>query len=474
MKDPEVLYRERLARYSTACYNEMPDRVPLRVFAEEFAAKYCGYTNYEAACQPELQFDVNRRFAVETGIDAIQANSIVNWFGMQKALGWEGITFPGIGLPVDAANQWSEPTTEEQAFLRHDEYSEFVDDPTAFLVNRWMPRFTRHLRSSGEPVTFGHTMSLISGVRAFDHFFSIWGAKTEELKQAGVVPAVASVLKAPLDILADKLRGYVNLCYDLNERRDKVIAACEALMPHLFQLVAGGADPSGQIPSIIWMHRGAVPFVSHRDFRDIYWATLKPIIEELWARGSQLILYAEGNWDHHLNAFAELPEKSVIFHVDRTSLIQAHNVLGSKFCISGGVPLHLLSNGTPDEVRAWCKWVIDTVAREGGYIMDASGLIMNDAQVENVRAMIDFTLDYGTYSQGSSGLRPVEELRPQLRPQGNHLPLPQQRREPGVCVPWSDAREGLPALEGDETIARRAWERVDSLGYGFCWTCLTW
>ena len=182
------LYRQRLTRYVTALYNQKPDRVPLRVFAEEFAAKYCGYTNYEVACDHELQFDVNRRFAVETGIDAIQTNSIVNWFGMQKALGWDGITFPGIGLPVDATNQWSEPTTEEGAFLKADEYDEFIEDPTAFLVNTWLPRFTTHLRRPGEPVTWDHNMSLINGILAYDHFFGTWGAKTAELVQAGVIP----------------------------------------------------------------------------------------------------------------------------------------------------------------------------------------------------------------------------------------------------------------------------------------------
>ena len=109
-------------------------------------------------------------------------------------------------------------------------------------------------------------------------FFNAWGEAHVKLINSGIVPAVSSVLKAPLDILGDKLRGYVNLSYDLFERRDKVIAACESLMPHLFQVVAGGADKDGLIPSIIWMHRGCVPFISHKDFDEIYWPTLKPII----------------------------------------------------------------------------------------------------------------------------------------------------------------------------------------------------
>jgi len=474
--DPQVEYQKRLKRYVTAMYNEVPDRIPLRIFAEEFAAKYCGYTNYEAAVNYELQFDINRRFAVETGIDAIQTNSVVNWFGMQKALGWEGITFPGIGLPVDSVNQWSEPTTEQAAFLKAVEYDLFIEDPTGFLVNLWLPRFTRHIEPAGRPVTFEHNMSLINGILAYDRFFTTWGAKTAELIQAGIVPAVAAVLKAPLDILGDKLRGYINLVYDLNERREKIIAACEALMPHLFNLVAGGADPEGNIPSIIWMHRGCVPFISHKDFREIYWPTLKPIIEELWNRGSQVIFYAEGNWDHHLESFAELPEKSIIFHCDKTDIFRAHKILGQKFCLSGGIPNELLALGTPDEVKAACKRVIDGVAREGGYIMDASALIMNDARIENVRALIDFTLEYGVYNQSGAGSASLDEIkkRPRSVSIDNPFDSKDPKRKPGVCIPWEEKRAELPKIVGDEELTRKTWEEVDSMGYRFLWVNLTW
>jgi hypothetical protein len=473
--DLKVEYQNKLNRYVTAMYNEVPDRIPLRIFAEEFAAKYCGYTNYDVAVDHVLQFDVNRRFAVETGIDAIQTNSVVNWFGMQKAIGWEGINYPGIGLPVDTVNQWSEPATDEDAFLKAAEYDQFIEDPTAFLVNYWLPRFTRHIQPTGDPVTYEHNMSLINGIMAYNQFFNTWGAKTLELIEAGVVPAVASVLKAPLDIMGDKLRGYVNLCYDLHDRRDKVLAACEALMPHLLNLVLGGADSERNIPSIIWMHRGCIPFISRKDFDEIYWPTLKPIVEELWARGHQIIFYAEGNWDHHLIDFAELPEKSIIFHCDKTNIFKAHEILGSKFCLSGGIPNELLAMGTPEEVRAACKRVIDEVAQDGGYIMDANALIMNDAQVENVEAMISYTLDYGVYNGTSMNTDRLEEIKhsPRTAPtSGMHYK--EQNRRPGVCIPWEHKRNELPEIVEREELTQKVWEEVDSLGYGFCWVNLTW
>jgi hypothetical protein len=483
----EQLYRQRLQRYVTAMSNEKADRVPIRVFSEEFSAKYCGYDNYAPAVDLDLQFDVNRRFAVETGIDAVPVNSIVNWFGMQKALGWKGITFPGIGLPVDSINQWTEPGTEEGAFLRADEYDEFIDDPTAFLVNAWLPRFTAHVQPLGGPVSFEHNMSLINGVLAYSKFFQTWGAKQNELIQAGVVPAVGSVLKAPLDILGDKLRGYLNLSYDLHDHRDKVVRACEALMPHLTRVVLGAADPQGRIPSIIWMHRGSVPFISREDFREIYWPTLKPIVEELWRHGHQIVFYGEGDWTAHLGSFAELPDRSMIFHVDKTDILEAKRVLGGRFCLSGGIDNEILALGSRHDVEDRCRFVIDAVARDGGYIMDAGALLLSDAKIENVEAMIEFTLDYGTYSRSGGGPgRPAGKGRsevPAARPPGQTggegpggggISSGTQRRPPGVCIPWEEKKKDLPPFEANEELARKTWEEVDALGYSFCWTNLTW
>jgi hypothetical protein len=246
-------------------------------------------------------------------------------------------------------------------------------------------------------------------------------------------------------------------------------------MPHLLNLVLGGADPEGNIPSIIWMHRGCIPFISRQDFDEIYWPTLKPIVEELWARGHQIIFYAEGNWNHHLKDFAELPEKSIIFHCDKTDIFKAHQILGDKFCLSGGIPNELLSMGEPEEVRATCKRVIDGVAQDGGYVMDASALIMNDARIENVEAMIEFTLDYGVYNPSGTTTSSLEEIKKVTRPfPTSSLHYREQKRRPGVCIPWEEKRNELPGIVEREELAQKVWEDVDSLGYGFCWVNLTW
>ena len=229
-------------------------------------------------------------------------------------------------------------------------------------------------------------------------YFSAFPGQGERLrKECGTVSAISGILKAPLDIIADKLRGYIGLCTDLMEQPAKVLSACEALMPHLLHMALSGADPEKNVPITIWMHRGCVPFISHDHFSNIYWSTLKPIVKEIWKRGHQVLFYAEGSWDHHLDSFAELDEGSIIYHVDAGDIFKAHEKLGHKFCLSGGVPNYLLGYGTEDEVRDVCKKIIDGVSKDGGYIMDASAIIQNDAKIENVKAMTEFTREYGVY-----------------------------------------------------------------------------
>ena len=229
-------------------------------------------------------------------------------------------------------------------------------------------------------------------------YFNAFGKQNELLRtESGTVSALSGILKAPFDIIADKLRGYLGLVRDVLERPKKVLAACEALMPHLTHVALSGADLQKNVPIGLWMHRGCVPFFSQEHFDRFYWPTLKPIIEEICSHGHQVLFYAEGDWNAHLKSFAELPEGSIIYHVDKADISEVHKELGQKFCMSGGIPNWLLATGTPNEVRQYCKKVIDGVAGDGGYIMDASAIVQNDAKIENIKAMTEFTREYGAY-----------------------------------------------------------------------------
>ncbi|HQO35261.1 MAG TPA: uroporphyrinogen decarboxylase family protein [bacterium] len=393
----EQLYAERLKRYVTAMRNEKPDRIPIRPFAAEFTAKYAGYTCQEVTHDYEKAFAAVRKCAADFDWDAVVGNMVYVWTALTQAIGTKYYATPGIELDPNTGFQYLEPP-EGASFMRADEYDPLIESPTEFLFNVWLPRVSRDVSPMGQPTSYRNNLSFLKGGMAMLSYFGSFGTQAARLRaESGTVSAIAGILKAPFDILADKLRGYIGLTMDVLERPDKVLAACEALMPHLLHIALGGADPDKNVPISIWMHRGCVPFFSPQQFDRFFWSTLKPILQEIWARGHQVLFYAEGDWNAHLDRFAELPDASIIYHVDKADIFEAHRKIGHKFCISGGIPNTLLNFDTPDEVRAYCKKVIDEVARDGGYIMDANAIIQNDAKVENVRAMTEFTREYGVY-----------------------------------------------------------------------------
>lgn len=462
-------YQRRLNRYVTAMRKGKPDMIPIRPFVAEFTGVHAGYTCQELAHDYRKAFDAACRCAADFDWDAVVSNMVYVWTGLTQAVGLRYYGIPGIDIPPHMGFQYREPA-QNDAFMRADEYDQLIEDPTGFLMNVWLPRVSSSMRKCGEPVTEDHNLSLLKGGMAMMEYFGAFGGQVARLREeSGTVSAIAGIFKAPMDIIADKLRGYLGLVEDLFERRDKVLAACEALMPHLAHVARTTADPLRQVPIGYWMHRGGVPFVSPEIFKNIYWATVKPIIEELWADGHQTLFYAEGKWDFHLESFAELPEQSIVYHVDQGDIFKAHKVLGEKFCLSGGLSNVMLACGSPDDVRQQCKKIIDGVARDGGYIMDASAIVQNDAKVENIKAMTDFTREYGVYSSGSASPTP----QPNSNGNGRRkISAKANRKQPGVVTPWETKRGQMPPLLGDEAVVRDVWQRIDGLANMYVWQLL--
>jgi hypothetical protein len=450
----ELLYQQRLARYTTAMRGGLPDRVPIRPFVAEFCAKYAGFTCQEVAHDYTKAYESVIRTARDFEWDAMVVNMVWVWTGLAQAMGLKYYGIPGIHVPADTGFQYHEPP-EEGAYMREDEYDELIDDPTAFLLNTWLPRV-----SHGDPI------SMLKGGMAMMQYFNSIGGQIDRMRtEAGTVSAIAGILKAPMDILADKFRGYLGLLSDLETQPEKVLAACEALAPHLYRVALDSSDPTGTVPIGFWMHRSCVPLVSPHHFSGIFWPTLRPIIEELWRQGRQTLFYAEGNWDYHLADFATLPAQSIVYHLDQGDPRKARRAFDGRFCLSGGIPNALLAYGTPAQVRAKCREVLEICAGDAPYIMDASAIVQNDASVENMRALTETTLEYGIYSRGHSP--PAPEPKPPAPTLGRPT-----RTAPGAVEPWERAKDRWPAIIGDPKIVTDIWEQTDGLAYMFAWQML--
>ena len=467
----DELYATRLDRYVAAMRNATPDRVPLRPLAAEITARYAGYTCQEVTHDYNKAFEAVIRCCRDFPWDAAVPNMVYVWTGLTQAVGLRYYGIPGIDVGPDVCFQYREPT-EENAFMKREEYDELIDDPTRFLYETWLPRVTGEVSAKGQPTSYRNNLSFVKGGMAMMNYFQAFGPQVERMRtECGTVSAICGMLKAPLDILADKLRGYIGLAFDLQEIPEKVLRACQALMPHLGYIALTSADPQRQIPIPIWMHRGCTPFISKRHFADIYWATLKPIVDALWNQGNQVLFYAEGKWDAHLETFAELPAGSIIYHIDRGCPDTVHRILGKKFCLSGGVPNTLLAFAKPEDVKRHCRHLIETLGAEGGYIMDASAIMQNDVTIENLRAMTEATVEYGVYRSPSSPSQGAS-----FKPVGVNPLMPAwitaEAKTPGVCIPWGVKARELPPFSGDPGVARRVWDDIEGLAYLYIWHLL--
>ena len=473
MEQISELYQKRLRRFITALNNRKPDMIPIRPFAAEFTGTHAGYDCQQMTQNYADGFEAMIQCCKDYDWDAVPANMIYVWPCITDAASVRYYGVPGVDVPRDRGFQYIEPP-EGHSFMRADEYDRLITDPTAFLYEVWLPRASRRIAGAGAPNTFRSDVALVSSAMAMVQYFNAYGPHCARLtNETGTPGAICGIFKAPLDILGDKLRGYIGLTMDLYEQPDKVMKACEALMPHLHWLASQSADPGSQTPIGYWMHRGGVPFVCPEHFDNIYWPTVRPIIEQLWKEGHQTMFYAEGNWDAHLDAFHELPERSIVYHIDRGDPQTIHNKLHDKFAISGGLSNVTLAFGTPERVRAEVRKLIDILGKEGGYIMDASAIIQNDAKVENVKAMVEATREFGVYDSPDE---PLDELvvRPTNGFKPNGALLPATGRPAGTCVSWDEHLSDLncKTVLGNPELAERVWNMVDANGVTYIWQML--
>jgi uroporphyrinogen-III decarboxylase len=109
------------------------------------------------------------------------------------------------------------------------------------------------------------------------------------------------------------------------------------------------------------------------------------------------IAFYEGNWEQRLEYMLELPKGRTIARFAFTDLKKAKDVLKGHTAIMGGVPHSLLQMGTPNDVDKFCRELIETVGKDGGFMLSPSTGITNEAKPENVRAMVEAVKKYGNY-----------------------------------------------------------------------------
>ena len=136
--------------------------------------------------------------------------------------------------------------------------------------------------------------------------------------------------------------------------------------------------------------------MSDAQFKEFYWPYLRKGLMALIDKGIIPVIYWEADWESRLEHIADIPYGKIIYHLSNTNFERAWDVLGGKVCLAGNVPNVMLLGGTPDDVKAYCKKMIDYTKGKPGLVMDAA-IMLDEARPENLKAMFDFTREYGVY-----------------------------------------------------------------------------
>jgi len=107
-------------------------------------------------------------------------------------------------------------------------------------------------------------------------------------------------------------------------------------------------------------------------------------------------MVVDGTYNRRLEYIKDLPRGSVVWVFEKTDMAKAKKVLGGHACIGGNVTGSLLRTGTPEKVKEYCRWLIDTCAPGGGYILTL-GASIDNCNPDNLHAIVDTAKQYGVY-----------------------------------------------------------------------------
>jgi len=414
-EDAAELYRQREKRVNDAIALRVPDRIPVVVLFSFFSARYAGVSLKEVMYEPEKLMEAQLKTLREFQPDMDQNPYGTRFLGpILETLDFKLLRWPGHGLGPNVPYQFV-----EGEYMKPEEYDHFLSDPSDFMMRRYWPRVCGSLMGleklgaihniityyMGFPFGFA-PFSLPEVVEALEAIkkagqeslkIATWSRKyTEKAKEEGFPMQVGAFTQAPFDTLGDFFRGTKGLMLDMYRRPDQVVKACEKLLPFMFEIALGATKASGNPRVFIPLHKGLDGFMSLEQFKRFYWPTLRGLMVSLINEGCNPCPFWEGNCFSRLPIIKDIPAGKACYAFEATDMVKAKEILEDTVCIRGNVPLSLLIAGSLEDVRVYCKKLIDVCGRGGGFIMDsATGL--DDAKPENVKAMFEFTREYGVY-----------------------------------------------------------------------------
>lgn len=411
-KTPEQLRQEREKRITDAIRLKIPDRVPIICGMGYFPGKNTGTPFSAAYYDYKAWFEAYRKTLPDFPADMIFPHA----FSPGKALEIldpKQLRWPGGALAPHLGHQSIEIDN-----MRADEYDAFMKDPSDYMLRTHIPRTSDNLaglanlpKLSGLSGQMGaqalavslaapEVASAIRTLRQTGREIRKWRARMIKFDQmmldAGFPQYFQGSMLPPFDIISHSMRGMTGLMMDMYRQPEKVLAACEIILQLSLERPMPKPNKYGNIRLFMTNTRGSDDFISTKQFDKFYWPTFQKVVQTLIDRGATPCIFFEGNFTSRLEYLLKWPKGKILARLDTTDIFKAKEVLKDHVCIQGNVPSTLLQVGTVQEVKDYCKKLIDVVGKGGGFILSPRSST-DEVKPENLKAMIDFTQEYGVY-----------------------------------------------------------------------------
>jgi hypothetical protein len=322
--------------------------------------------------------------------------------------------WPGHGLPADGPSY----QFVEGEYMKPEEYDALIKDPSDFWLRTFLPRavgafagFQKlgpmtpfvgipvwYITQFGDPDIRAALQALLDAGQEG----AKWMVAVKEVSlaalSAGYPTVWGGMSGAPYDMIGDMLRGTHGIMTDMYRRPGKLIEAMERLVPIVIDEAVGMANASGCPIVVMPLHKGTGGLMSNRQFETFYWPTLKKVMVGMINEGLVPMPFAEGNYEPRLEIIKDMPRSSLVWYFEHMDMAKAKKILGDTACIAGNVPVSVLCTGTPQEVKEHCRQLIETCAQGGGYILAGSAGV-DKGNLDNPRAMMEATKEYGVYKK---------------------------------------------------------------------------
>ncbi len=404
-------YARKANRIIKALNLEEPDRVPCQIPAGSFPAYYAGYDLKRVMYDLEAMRTAMIKFVTDFDCDSHGGTHFYPG-KVLDFLDYKLYKWPGHGLADDAVMV----QFDEKEYMQPDEYDEFLLNPADYIIRRFLPRtwgIFSPMSAMGSLSSFEGIAYQALGMASFPSFQPMFKAISEasqaldawlkvvfECSRAtqamGYPSTEGGMALAPYDTIADLLRGTRGSSLDIYRQPDKLLQATDRMVELTLQSIMGNADQFVSPFVFFPIHKGDDVFMSDKHFETFYWPPFRKLLLGLINEGLIPAMVVDGTYNRRLEYIKDLPRASVIWTFEKTDMALAKQVLGGHACIAGNLTGALLYTGTPEDVKKYCRWLIDTCGPGGGYILSL-GISVNTVQPANLQAIIETAKEYGVY-----------------------------------------------------------------------------